>query len=240
MPRGSLRSTATLLRPLSPLQVLYEDNHLLAVNKPAGLGTMGLPHGKTTLLDLAKEYLKRKYDKPGNVYLGIVSRLDVPVSGVVLLARTSKAAARLTEQFRERQVEKTYWAVVEGRLPEEHGELTDWLRKDDRHRKMHAAAAGAKDAQEARLSYRRLNYVARGTLLEIRLHTGRKHQIRLQLSAHGYPTWGDLKYGGRESFSAGIALHALRLIVEHPTRHEPVEVQAPLPSAWRMFGVETR
>lgn len=219
--------------------VLHEDNHLLAVNKPAGLGTMGLPSGKATLLDLAKEYLKHKYDKPGNVYLGIVSRLDVPVSGVVLLARTSKAAARLTEQFREREVEKVYWAVVEGRVPEESGELVDWLRKDERHRKMHVAAAGAKDAQEARLSFRRLSHVPRGTLLEIQLHTGRKHQIRLQLSAHGYPVWGDLKYGGREKFPVGIALHSRRLVVEHPTRREPVAIEAPLPGAWKMFGAET-
>ncbi len=123
------------------LDVLYEDNHLLAVNKPAMLPTMGVASDRPSLLAIAKAYLQQKYNKPGNVYLGIVSRLDAPVTGVVLLARTSKAAGRLSEQFREREVEKVYWAIVEGRVEPRSGRLTDFMRKDERHRRMHIAGA---------------------------------------------------------------------------------------------------
>src|SRR6185295_11387977 len=136
------------------LEILYEDNHLLAVNKPAGLPTMGVANDRPSLLAEAKEYVRRKYNKPGKVYLGIVSRLDAPVTGVVLLARTSKAAARLSEQFREREVEKSYWAVVEGKLSPPTGTLVDFLRKDERHRKVHATIESAAGAQRAELSYR--------------------------------------------------------------------------------------
>ena len=144
------------MNPPSTLHVLYEDNHLLAVAKPAGLPTMGTPEGRPTLLTLAKEYVKRRYQKPGNVYLGVVSRLDAPVTGVVLLARTSKAAARLTEQFRSRGVEKTYWAIVEGVVEPADGRLVDWLAEDERHRRMHVVGPTMPGAKEARLAYRRL------------------------------------------------------------------------------------
>ena len=136
------------------LDVLYEDNHLLAVNKPAMLPTMGVSEDRPSLLTVAKEYMRRKYNKPGNVYLGIVSRLDAPVTGVVLLARTSKAAARLTEQFRERDVEKIYWAIVEGVIEPPAGRLVDFLRKDERHRRMHVTGANTPGAQRAELAYR--------------------------------------------------------------------------------------
>ncbi len=221
-----------------PLQVLYEDNHLLVVAKPAGLPTMGTPGGKPTLLTWAKEYVKQHYRKPGNVYLGVMSRLDAPVTGVVLLARTSKAAARLTEQFRSHTVEKTYWAVVEGVLESPQNSFVDWLGHDDRHRRMHIVGPTLPGAKEARLSYRRLGLIAGNSWLEVELETGRKHQIRLQLAHHGHPVVGDRKYGSREPFSAGIALHARRLAISHPITGARLEFEAPLSDAWRCFGIE--
>ncbi|MEN6405720.1 MAG: RluA family pseudouridine synthase [Thermoguttaceae bacterium] len=223
-----------------PLNVLYEDNHLLVVNKPAGLPTMGTPDDRATLLTVAKQYIKQRYQKPGNVYLGVVSRLDAPVSGVVLLARTSKAAARLTEQFRDRRVEKTYWAMAEGVLEDSAGSLVDWLAQDERHRRMHIVGRTMPDAREARLSYRRLAVVQGNSWLEIELETGRKHQIRLQLSHHGHPIVGDRKYGSRTPFSSGIALHARRLVIAHPTTAKRLQFEAPTPDAWRCFSLDQR
>ena len=139
-----------------PLEILYEDNHLLAVVKPAGLATMGTPGDRPTLLSLAKEYVKDRYHKPGNVYLGVMSRLDAPVTGIVLLARTSKAADRMTDQFRSHAVEKNYWAIVEGLVEPAAGRLVDWLGQDERHRRMHIVGPTLSGAKEARLSYRRL------------------------------------------------------------------------------------
>lgn len=217
------------------LDVLYEDNHLLVLSKPAGLPTMGTPGGTPTLLTLAKEYIKHRYQKPGNVYLGVMSRLDAPVTGVVLLARTSKAAARMTEQFRTHSVEKTYWAMVEGLIEPPAGRLVDWLGHDDRHRRMHIVGPTMPQAREARLSYRRLAVVAGNSLVEVELETGRKHQIRLQLSHGGHPIIGDRKYGSRQPFSAGIALHARRLVISHPTTAARLEFEAPLPAAWKRF-----
>ena len=221
---------------LPDIDILYEDNHLLAVNKPAGLPTMGVASDAVSLVLAAKESLKRRYDKPGNVYLGVLSRLDAVVSGVVLLARTSKAAARLTEQFRERTVEKTYWAVTSG-VPKGAGELIDWLVKDENQQRMVVATGATAGAQQAVLHYRVVRPVERVVLVEIRLVTGRKHQIRLQLSALGHPVLGDRKYGSALRFSPGIALHARRLVVDHPTRHEPIEIIAPLPASWQRWGL---
>ena len=220
-----------------PLTVLYEDNHLLVVSKPAGLPTMGTPGDRPTLLALAKEYVKRRYNKPGNVYLGVVSRLDAPVTGVVLLARTSKAAARLTEQFRTRTVQKSYWAVAEGLVEPAAGALVNWLGQDERHRRMHIVGPAFPGAKEPRLTYRGLAVVAGDSLLEVELETGRKHQIRLQLAEHGHPIIGDLKYGSRRPFPVGIALHARRLAVTHPTTAEQLEFEAPVPDSWRRFGI---
>lgn len=214
------------------LEVLYEDNHLLVLNKPAMLPTMGTPLGTETLLTLAKQYVKEKCNKPGNVYLGVVSRLDVPVSGVVLFARTSKAARRLTEQFRSGSVEKVYWALVEGRIEPPEKECVNWLAHDERHRRMRIAGPGLPGAKQARLRYRRLQAGQGGSLVEVELITGRKHQIRLQLAHHGFPILGDRKYGSRAPFPRGIALHARRLLVRHPVGEQPVEVNAPLPSYW--------
>jgi 23S rRNA pseudouridine1911/1915/1917 synthase len=226
------------------LDVLYEDNHLLAVNKPAMLPTMGVAAERASLLAEAKEYVRRKYNKPGNVYLGIVSRLDAPVTGVVLLARTSKAAGRLAKQFRERDVEKVYWALVDGAVEPPVGGLTDFLRKDERHRRMHIASQHTPGAQAAELSYRvlggnpgepRVRESASATLLEVRPLTGRKHQIRVQLSHAGFPILGDRKYGASRSFPEGVALHARRLVVEHPVSKMQLAMEAPLPASWRRF-----
>ena len=209
----------------------------MALVKPPGLATMGVAEGVPTLLTLAKEYVKQRYHKPGNVYLGIVSRLDAPVTGVLLLARTSKAARRLTEQFRSRAVEKTYWALVEGTVTPPSGGYVDWVRHDERHRRMHIAQQGTDGVQEARLTYRTLKRLEGLSLIEVELQTGRKHQIRLQFSAHGHPVVGDRKYGSQRKFAAGIALHARRLVVSHPTSGEPVELVAPLPEAWNRLGI---
>ena len=219
------------------LHVLYEDNHLLAVAKPPGLATMGVPAGKPSLLEVARSYIKEKYQKPGNVYLGIVSRLDAPVTGVVMIARTSKAAARLTEQFRAGDVEKLYWAVVESRPEPSHGRCIDWVRKDERHRRMHIAAASHPEAKEARLRYRAITDVSRGSLLEVLLETGRKHQIRLQLAHRGWPIVGDRKYGAQVTMAEGIALHALQLKLTHPVLKTELTITADVPRAWRELGV---
>lgn len=222
-----------MAHPSNNLKVLYEDNHLLVVNKPAMLPTMGVAESEPSLLKIAKEYIRDKYQKPGNVYLGIVSRLDTPVTGVTILARTSKAAARLSESFRERRVQKLYWAVVAGELPEPSGTLEHYLRKDERHRKVHVTNAAAPDAQLARLRFRALNSSGGYTLLEIELETGRKHQIRVQLAKHGFPIMGDRKYGSDRSFPQGIALHARQLVVSHPVQEETMTFVAPVPKSWR-------
>ncbi|NLX97007.1 MAG: RluA family pseudouridine synthase [Rhodopirellula sp.] len=218
-----------------PLPVLYEDNHLLAVIKPAGVPTMGVSDDRISVLALAKQYVKEKYCKPGNVYLGIVSRLDAPVTGVVLLARTSKAARRLTEQFRTRLVEKVYWTLVEGALQRKTDQWIDWVDQDPRHRRMHIVGRTIASAKEARLTYRLLRALDDLSLVEVTLDTGRKHQIRLQMSHHGHPVLGDRKYGSRFAFPAGIALHARRLVVAHPINGEPVRLEAPLPDSWKGY-----
>jgi 23S rRNA pseudouridine1911/1915/1917 synthase len=217
------------------LDVLYEDNHLLVVNKPAGLPTQGVVEGAASVVTLAKAYLKQKYNKPGNVYLGVVSRLDASTSGVLVLARTSKAAARLTEQFREREAEKTYWALVEQPPEPPTGELSHWVLKNDRKLQMGIVPPRTRGAQHAKLSYQTLRTEKLGTLVEVRLHTGRKHQIRLQLAEVGCPILGDHKYGSRRDFPGeGIALHAALLAIEHPTTKGRLEFHAPPPKNWNL------
>jgi 23S rRNA pseudouridine1911/1915/1917 synthase len=223
-----------------PFPILYEDNHLLVVNKPAELPTMGVAADKPSLLALAKQYIKEKYGKPGDVYLGIVSRLDAPVTGALVMARTSKAASRLTKQFRERDVTKLYWALIEAHRMPPQGTLVNWLRKDERHRKVLLCGQDDPGAQEARLNCRLLEDSRRIKLLEIELETGRKHQIRVQLSARKTPILGDRKYGSRFDFSPGIALHARRLAFTHPVRKTPLAFTAALPEPWRRFGLSSR
>lgn len=214
------------------VEVLYEDNHLLAVNKPALLPTMGVASDEPSVLSVAKQWLRQKYDKPGAVYLGVVSRLDAPVTGVLLIAKTSKAAARLSEAFRTRNVRKLYVAAVVGRLEPPSGTLEHFLRKDERHRKVHVTHSGAPDAQAARLDYRIVATAGELALLEVEPETGRKHQIRVQLAKVGRPILGDVKYGGSPGFTPGIALHARQLELEHPVRREPLVLEAPLPRSW--------
>lgn len=221
----------------SPLTILFEDNHLLAVVKPVGVPTMGVEAGRTSLVTLAKDYLKEKYDKPGNVYLGVVSRLDAAVSGVIIFARTSKAAARLTEQFRRGDVVKTYWTLVEGALDPAAGVCVDWLRKDERQAKMVVCRPHQSRSKQARLRYRTLGAWRAATLLEVLLETGRKHQIRVQLAHRGHPVLGDRKYGAETGFPHGLALHARQLELQHPVRKFDLQLVAPLPAAWQEFGI---
>ena len=221
--------------PPPKLHVLYEDNHLLVVNKPAGIATMGTAAGTTSMVTLAKLYLKQQYKKPGNVYLGVVSRLDSLVSGVLVFARTSKAAARLSEQFRERGTKKLYWAVVAGVPEPKKGELVHWMSKDESQQRMVVRTKKTADAQEARLKYQTLREFADGTLVEVELLTGRKHQIRVQLAAAGHPILGDQKYGSDQAFPAGIALHARILTIEHPTLKKAMTFNARLPKAWEKW-----
>lgn len=226
--------------PAPKLEILYEDNHLLAVNKPAGLPTMGVAAGARSLSVLARQYIKHRYRKPGNVYLGIVSRLDTGTSGVVILARTSKAAARLTEQFKTREVAKTYWAVVTGRLESAEGEWTDWVAKDEAAQRMVIAPATDRGAKEARLRYRVMRELGPHTLVEVELLTGRKHQIRLQFAERGHAVLGEQKYARAASFGDGLALHARRLVFQHPVRRQPIDLIASLPPAWQKLGVSDR
>jgi 23S rRNA pseudouridine1911/1915/1917 synthase len=209
--------------------VVYEDNHCLAVVKPAGLLTAGDRTGDPSLIDQVRDHLRIKYKKPGNVFVGLVHRLDRPVGGVILFARTSKAASRLAEQFRAGRVEKVYQAIVEGRVTTREGLLEDRLIKDHKTNIVRRAADGDKDprARESRLSYRRLKSTPTTTLLEIRPITGRSHQIRVQLAAAGHPIVGDRKYGSKRPYEDGIALRAVQLTFEHPTTKLPITVEAP-------------
>ena len=201
---------------------------------------MGVAKDRVSFLDEAKRYIKKRYDKPGEVYLGVVSRLDAPVTGVLLFARTSKAARRLNEQFRSRSVEKTYWALVEGvRLPKE-GRFENHLAPDPRHRRMWVVGPQGEDAKPAALAYRLLERVDGCSLVEIALETGRKHQIRVQFADRKFPIVGDRKYGSVRPWPQGIALHARRLAIEHPVRREPIVFEAPLPKAWHRFGVSSQ
>ncbi len=220
-------------------QILYEDNHLLVVNKPIGLATMGLPEGEATLLTEVKQYIKEKYHKEGNVYLGVVSRLDFPVSGVVVFARTSKAAERLNEQFRSHLVQKTYLALLEGHIYPQEDHCVDWICEDPRHRKMWITTDQSREteAKEARLHYRLLQRLGAQSLVEVQLETGKKHQIRVQLSHRGYPILGDRKYGAKIILPEGIALHARSLRIKHPTKDLEMVFEASLPPFWKNFGV---
>ena len=228
-----------------PLVVLYEDNHCLVVAKPAPLLTQGVPPGIPTLENLAKAYLKERYHKPGNVYLGIPHRLDRPVSGVLVFARNTKAAQRLAEQFQQRQVRKVYWALVEGEVQPDAGVWEDWLLKIKEESRTERVDAETPGARHARLRFRVLQRMENGTLLEIEPETGRMHQIRVQAAGRGWPIRGDFAYGATQSFGPAtelprdrvIALHARSLTFLHPIRYEPLTLSAPLPPLWREAGI---
>jgi RluA family pseudouridine synthase len=213
---------------LQTLKILYSDNHLLVIRKPAGMLVQGDRTGDTSLLDYAREYIKDKFNKPGNVYLGLVHRLDRPTSGVVVFALTSKAAKRLSEQFRVGSVQKIYWALVEGKTPT-NGTLVDRIH---RHGPTSHIVRGD-GGQRAELSFRRLRYHKGVSWVEIELATGRHHQIRVQFSHRGHPVIGDFRYGSKVKFGKkALALHARSLTISHPTRKEEMTFLAELESFW--------
>ncbi|MGE0529660.1 MAG: RluA family pseudouridine synthase [Bdellovibrionales bacterium] len=216
-----------------PFEILYEDNHCLAVGKPAGLTTTHFQGTDETADRMVKAYLKEKYQKPGNVFLGIVHRLDRLVSGVLLFARTSKAAARLSEQFREGTIEKIYWAVVEGLTQNNAGSLEDWLWKNKITGRVEIVEPQHPQAKQALLHYTRLGEYQNLTWLEIRPQTGRTHQLRVQMAHHGHPIYGDNKYGSIRVFPKAIALHARSLTFLHPIRYEPITLTAEVPQNWK-------
>jgi 23S rRNA pseudouridine1911/1915/1917 synthase len=214
--------------PVEKLQILYEDNHLIAVHKPGGILVQGDISRETCLMDMVKDYIKNKYNKPGKVFVGMVHRLDRPVSGVVLFARTSKSASRLSEQWRQRSITKIYWALVHGKMRAPSGSLSSYLEK--RGKGVSLVEGKNKESREAVLSYKTLVVRRNLSLLEINLHTGRKHQIRAQLGAEGCPIVGDVKYGAPDRREDGmICLLAKSLTFMHPTRPETIHIEAPTP-----------
>lgn len=218
--------------------VLYEDNHIIIVNKSSSDLVQGDSSGDEPLDAVVKQYIGEKYKKPGEVFLGVVHRLDRPVSGCVVYARTSKALTRMSELFRTRDVKKSYWAVVTERPPAEEGELRSFLKKNEAQNKSYVYDKEVKGSKEATLSYRIIGRSASYYLLEIDLQTGRHHQIRAQLAAAGCPVRGDLKYGSKRSNEGGgISLHARRISFIHPVKKEEVTVEAPLPDdkVWKLF-----
>jgi 23S rRNA pseudouridine1911/1915/1917 synthase len=217
----------------APLEILYEDNHCLAVVKPPGRPSTHYEGREETVDRAVKQYLREKYRKPGNVFLGIVHRLDKPVSGVLLFARTSKAAARLAEQFREGTVEKVYWAVVEDEVATMAGTLEDWLRKDRDAGRVEVVEPRTAGGRQAVLHFERRAVHGGLTWLELRPQTGRTHQLRVQLAHHGHPIYGDSKYGSIHTFDGSIALHASALTFLHPVRYEPITLTAEVPRPWR-------
>ena len=222
------------------MTVVYEDNHIIIVNKTASEIVQGDKTGDKPLSETVKEYLKEKYNKPGNVFIGVTHRLDRPVSGLVVFAKTGKALARLNEMFRTGKVKKTYWAIVQGAPPKEEGLLTHYLLRNEQQNKSYVCPAGKSGAKQAVLDYRLLARGDRYSLLEVHLHTGRHHQIRCQLAAIGCPVKGDLKYGAaRSNPGGGISLHARQVSLTHPVSKEALTVTAPVPEDEPLWGILT-
>ena len=220
------------------LEILYEDNHLLIVNKPAGVLSQGDDTGDESILDLGKAYIKKKYNKPGAVFLGLPHRLDRPTSGIVVMAKTSKALERLNKMFAKAEIKKTYWAVVDNPPPKESDTLTHYLLKDSITNKSKAYNKPVKKAKEASLTYTLIGASRTYYLLEILLHTGRHHQIRAQLAKIGLHIKGDLKYGAKRSNDNGsIHLHARKIEFIHPVRKEQMTIlaQPPHDQVWDNF-----
>lgn len=223
---------------MQPLKVLFEDNHLIVVNKYPGQLVQGDKTGDAPLGDQIKEYIKVKYNKPGEVFLGVVHRIDRPVSGLVIFARTSKALARMNELFREKKVQKTYWAVVKNKPPDENGTLIHFLKKDEAKNKSKAYENEVKGSLRSWLDYKVLGKSDNYYLLEINPHTGRHHQIRVQLASMGCPIKGDIKYGfDRTNEDGSIHLHARSVQFIHPVKGEMIQLTAPAPQEviWNFF-----
>jgi 23S rRNA pseudouridine1911/1915/1917 synthase len=225
------------------MTILYEDNHIIAVSKTCHEIVQGDKTGDVPLLEMVKAYIKEKYQKPGEVFLGVPHRLDRPTTGVVIFARTSKALTRLNEMFKSHeQIQKTYWAIVSydgrKRLPEQ-GRLENYLLRNEKLNKSYVVKPQTKDAKRAVLSYRVMAIADRYALLEINLETGRHHQIRCQLAALGYPIKGDLKYGAKRSNpDGGISLHARKIAFQHPVSKQDISILAPTPddNLWRALS----
>lgn len=220
------------------LELIHEDNHLLVINKPAGVLVQGDSTGDVTLTDICKDYVRRKYNKPGNVFMGVVHRLDRPVSGVIVFAKTSKALTRLNKLFQERQVKKTYWAIVKNRPPETEEILVHWLIKDKTRNVTSAYTRKKPGSLESTLTYKVVNSVQKKHLLSVEPETGRPHQIRVQLAKVGCPIIGDLRYGNPPpNDDASICLHARNIEFEHPVLKKKVSYTAPVPDMvlWNDF-----
>lgn len=213
------------------LQVLHEDNHIIVVNKRVGDIVQGDKTGDKPLSDVVKEYLKEKYNKPGEVFLGVVHRLDRPTTGIVVFARTSKALTRLNDLFKNRETQKTYWAVVKNQPPKTEDTLVHFLKRNPKNNTSKAHTKEVSDSKKASLDYKIIKKLDNYYALEINLHTGRHHQIRSQLSAIGCPIKGDLKYGfDRSNPDGGIHLHARKLVLTHPVTKEVLQIIAPVPN----------
>ena len=220
-------------------EILYEDNHIIIVNKRSSDLVQGDGTGDESLDNIVREYIKEKYKKPGDVFLGVVHRLDRPVSGCVVYARTSKALSRLSELFRTREVKKIYWAIVTNRPPAEEGVISSWLKKNEPQNKSYVYDKEVKGSKMAELSYSLLARSEKYYLLEIDLQTGRHHQIRAQLASVGCPVKGDLKYGApRSNDGGGVSLHSRRVTFIHPVKNEEITAVAPLPvdKIWKLFS----
>ena len=220
------------------MQVIYEDNHIIIVSKATGEIVQGDKTGDVPLSETVKEYLKEKYHKAGNVFLGVVHRLDRPVSGLVVFAKTSKALARLNDMFRLGNVHKTYWAIVKNRPEREEDTLTHWIVRNEKQNKSYAYDKEVKNSKKAVLQYRLLSSSTNYHLIEVHLLTGRHHQIRCQLAKIGCPIKGDLKYGAPRSNPDGsISLLSRHVEFTHPVSKQPISVDAPLPESdiWRNF-----
>lgn len=212
------------------MEVLYEDNHLIAVNKRVSEIVQGDKTGDTPLSETVQQWLKEKYEKPGNVFIGVVHRLDRPVSGVVLFAKTGKALSRLNEMFRKGEIRKTYWAIVKNPPPNAEGELVHFLTRNEKQNRSYASDTEKPGSKKAILTYRLIAHLERYYLLEINLKTGRHHQIRCQLSKMGSPIKGDLKYGfDRSNPDGGISLHAREISFTHPVSQKEILITAPAP-----------
>jgi 23S rRNA pseudouridine1911/1915/1917 synthase len=221
------------------LEILYEDNHIMAVNKPAGIMVQSDKAGNKGLEEAVKEYLRVKYNKAGEAFIGVPHRIDRPVSGVVLFAKRSKPLKRLNEMFREKEIKKTYWAVVANKPPKPEGNLVNWLKKNEQKNISTGYDHGVKGSSRCELDYKWIKSIDNYHLLEVNPHTGRHHQIRVQLAMMGCPIKGDVKYGARRGNGDGsIHLHARQVEFKHPAKEEMIVITAPVPkdNVWKAFS----